>query len=159
MSGDFVAQWVSSVWAALDGHNELDFCVSSLVWRLGAEHVASFCGNAANVTSWQLALFWQRPEVWLAPSVLRCYPSPLCHCSHSSGLSWLREPNQRTAQCIFGWVSWLALDLFELPNSRIGQMCRLKMAWKAGMAGPASCKCKLPSKPCLDWEGNHGRCF
>lgn len=56
MSGDFVAQWVSLIWAAVDGHHELDFCVSSLVWRLGAEHAASFCEDATNVTSWQLAL-------------------------------------------------------------------------------------------------------
>lgn len=77
MSGDFVAQQVSLIWAALDGHHELDFYVSSLVWRLGAEHAAIFCGDATNVTSWQRALAWQLPEVWLVPSVLRCYPLSL----------------------------------------------------------------------------------
>lgn len=56
MSGDFVAQRVPLIWATLDERHELDFYVSSLVWRLGAEHAASFCGDATNVTSWQLAL-------------------------------------------------------------------------------------------------------
>lgn len=117
MSGDFVAQWVSFIWAALDGHHELDFYVSSLVWRLGA----SFCGDATNVTSWQLALVWQLPPVWLAPSVLRCYPSALCQCccSHSSGLGWIREPNQKTAHCIFGWV-WL-LTFLNFPIAELNK--------------------------------------
>lgn len=77
MRRDFVAQWVSSIWAALCGHHELDFYVSSLVWRLGAEHAAIFCGDATNVTSWQLALVWQLPDVQFAPSGLRCYPLSL----------------------------------------------------------------------------------
>lgn len=77
----------------------------SLVWRLGAKYVASFCGDAINVTSWQLALVWQLPEVWLAPSVLRCYSLSLVPVPLQPQL-WA---DQRTAQCIFGWVTWRLL--------------------------------------------------
>lgn len=163
MSGDFVAQRLSLIWAALDGHHELDFYVSSLVWRLGAEHVASFCGDATNVTSWQLTLAWQLPEVWLAPSVLRCYPLSLVPVPLQPQLQLWAELAQgakpEAARCIFGSVTWLVLDLFELRNCRVGQMSLLKITWKGGMAEPASCSCKLLSKPCLGWEGNQGKCF
>lgn len=116
MSGDFVAQWVSLIWAALDGHHELNFCVLSCLevrgWAWGqclwGCHKCGIMAASVGLTASRSVL---HPLCWGVT------PSPLCQCrcSHSSGLSWLREPNQRSARCIFGWATWLALDLFELP--------------------------------------------
>lgn len=132
--------------------------VSSLVWRLGAEHGASVCGDATNVASWQLMLVWRLPEVWLAPSVLRCHPISLVPVPLQPQL-WaeLAQGARPEVSSLHFWLSHLA-GSWPLWTS-VGQMSLLKMAWKRGMAGPASCSCKLLSKPCLDWEGNQGKCF
>lgn len=115
MSGDFVAQWGSLIWAALDGHRELDFNVSSLVWRLGAEHGASFCGDATNVMLWQarVGLTASRSVVCtLCAEVLP--PLPCASAAAAIALGWAGPGSQTRGQLnafLVESLSWLLTSL------------------------------------------------